>query len=216
MNINRLIFTIEDCLNTLSRFSVASSFVEYCDLRTVIGLDRQDRERRPWLNSPYIAATKRGEYLSVFEVSGAFREMDEASDQTGPGSLESLITSMSDSLNTAYKNSGHKISFVFERDPDMGKEEIEDMVAPQKRSLANTGIQLQDVVDEKVTTLSHGWSGSVAGWRSGVDPTLSATAIAPPMMSLSEDWLNGYRKHALPSPLAVDLICTENPPRSFS
>ncbi|HAW1370303.1 TPA: hypothetical protein JLM27_004773, partial [Escherichia coli] len=50
MNINRLIFTIEDCLNTLSRFSVASSFVEYCDLRTVIGLDRQDRERRPWLN----------------------------------------------------------------------------------------------------------------------------------------------------------------------
>ena len=72
MNINRLIFTIEDCLNTLSRFSVASSFVEYCDLRTVIGLDRQDRERRPWLNSPYIAATKRGEYLSVFEVSGAF------------------------------------------------------------------------------------------------------------------------------------------------
>ena len=136
MNINRLIFTIEDCLNTLSRFSVASSFVEYCDLRTVIGLDRQDRERRPWLNSPYIAATKRGEYLSVFEVSGAFREMDEASDQTGPGSLESLITSMSDSLNTAYKNSGHKISFVFERDPDMGKEEIEDMVAPQKRKRA--------------------------------------------------------------------------------
>ncbi len=54
MNINRLIFTIEDCLNTLSRFSVASSFVEYCDLRTVIGLDRQDRERRPWLNSPIL------------------------------------------------------------------------------------------------------------------------------------------------------------------
>ncbi len=200
MNINRLIFTIEDCLNTLSRFSVASSFVEYCDLRTVIGLDRQDRERRPWLNSPYIAATKRGEYLSVFEVSGAFREMDEASDQTGPGSLESLITSMSDSLNTAYKNSGHKISFVFERDPDMGKEEIEDMVAPQKRSLANTGIQLQDVVDEKVTTLSPWLVRERCGWRSGVDPTLSATAIAPPMMSLSEDWLNGYRKHALPSP----------------
>ena len=67
MNINRLIFTIEDCLNTLSRFSVASSFVEYCDLRTVIGLDRQDRERRPWLNSPYIAATKRGEYLSALK-----------------------------------------------------------------------------------------------------------------------------------------------------
>lgn len=43
----------------------------------------------------------------------------------------------------------------------------------------------------------HGWSGSAAGWRSGVDPTLSATAIAPPMMSLSEDWLNGYAPSAL-------------------
>lgn len=122
---------------------------------------------------------------------------------------------MSDSLNTAYKNSGHKISFVFERDPDMGKEEIEDMVAPQKRSLANTGIQLQDVVDEKVTTLSPWLVGALLAGDLG-GPTLSAAAIAPPMMSLSEDWLNGYRKHALPSPLAVGLICTENPPRSFS
>ncbi len=72
------------------------------------------------------------------------------------------------------------------------------MVAPQKALIINnTGIQLQDVVDEKVTTLSHGWSGSVAGWRS---EGLISTAIAPPMMSLVEDWLNGYRKHALPSP----------------
>ncbi len=45
----------------------------------------------------------------------------------------------------------------------------------------------------------HGWSGQplLAG---DLSVTLSATAIAPPMMSLSEDWLNGYRKHALPSP----------------
>ncbi|EGW95970.1 nucleotide-binding domain protein, partial [Escherichia coli 3030-1] len=109
--------------------------------------------------------------------------MDEASDQTGPGSLESLITSMSDSLNTAYKNSGHKISFVFERDPDMGKEEIEDMVAHKS---AHWLIQVSSYrmwSMRKSQHCPHGWSGSVAGWRSGVDPTLSATAIAPPMMS---------------------------------
>ncbi|EEB3864375.1 ATP-binding protein [Salmonella enterica] len=154
MNINRLIFAIEDCINTLSRFSVATSFVDYCDLRTVIGLDKQDHERRPWLEAPYIAVTKRGEYLSVFEVSGAFREMDEDPGQTESGTLEWLIANLSDSLNTAYKNSGHKISFVFERDPERGKDEIVDMIAPQKRSLANTGIQLQDVLDEKIATLS--------------------------------------------------------------
>lgn len=169
MNINRLIFAIEDCINTLSRFSVATSFVDYCDLRTVIGLDKQDHERRPWLEAPYIAVTKRGEYLSVFEVSGAFREMDEDPGQTESGTLEWLIANLSDSLNTAYKNSGHKISFVFERDPERGKDEIVDMIAPQKRSLANTGIQLQDVLDEKIATLSP-WLVREAGYLERTRP----------------------------------------------
>ncbi|EIP3425116.1 ATP-binding protein [Salmonella enterica] len=154
MNINRIVFAVEDFLNTLSRFSVATGFVDYCDLRTVIGLDRRDRERRPWLDAPYIAVTSRGEYLSVFEVSGAFREMDENPEQTQNGSLESLITHLSDSLNTTFKNKGHKLSFVFERDPDRGRDEIADMIAPQMRSLENTGIQLQDVLEEKITILS--------------------------------------------------------------
>ncbi|EEB7409406.1 ATP-binding protein [Salmonella enterica] len=154
MNINRIVFAAEDLLNTLSRFSVAASFVDYSDLRTVIGLDRQDREKRPWLSAPYIAVTCRGEYLSVFEVSGAFREMDENPEQTGHGSLESLISHLSDNLSTTFKNKGHKLSFVFERDQERGRDEIADMIAPQMRSLENTGIQLQDVLNEKITTLA--------------------------------------------------------------
>lgn len=53
MNINRLVFTIEDVMNTCSRFAVSADFVDYCDIRTVIGLDKQDLELRPWLEALY-------------------------------------------------------------------------------------------------------------------------------------------------------------------
>lgn len=103
MNINRIIFAIEDCISTLSRYSVSAFFPDYCDLHTVIGLDQQDRERRPWLKAPYIATTKQGYYLSVFEISGALKEMDENPDQTAPGTLESLIAALAERMNTAWK-----------------------------------------------------------------------------------------------------------------
>ncbi len=51
MNINCLIFTIEDCLEHATVSLSQAVLLEHCGLRTVIGLDRQDRERRPWLNS---------------------------------------------------------------------------------------------------------------------------------------------------------------------
>lgn len=59
MNINRLVFTIEDVMNTCSRFAVSADFVDYCDIRTVIGLDKQDLELRPRLEAPYIGVTIR-------------------------------------------------------------------------------------------------------------------------------------------------------------
>lgn len=154
VNINRLIFAVEDVVHTLSRYSVAADFVDYCDLDTVIGLDKSDRERRPWLSAPYIAATHRGEYLTVMEVLGAQREMDENPANTADGSMEAFITHLSDALNTSFRNKGHKMAFIFERDPARGVDEITDMLAPQYRSLSQTGIALQDLLDEKVTTLS--------------------------------------------------------------
>ncbi len=60
MNINRIIFAIEDCISTLSRYSVSAFFPDYCDLHTVIGLDQQDRERRPWLKAPTLPPPNRG------------------------------------------------------------------------------------------------------------------------------------------------------------
>jgi len=91
MNINRLVFAIEDVMNTVSRFAVSADFVDYCDLRTVIGLDKQDLEVRPWLEAPYIGVTHHGYYLSVFEISGALRELSETAPADHPDAFEGLI-----------------------------------------------------------------------------------------------------------------------------
>ena len=154
MNINRIVFAIEDMMNTFSRFAVAADFVEYCDLRTVIGLDKQDLEVRPWLEAPYIGVSHQGYFLSVFEISGALRDLSEEAHEDHQDSFEGLISHLASSLSTSWKKNGHKMAFIFERDQEMGSTEISTMIDRQKRSIQNTGIQLDDLLDEKVTTLT--------------------------------------------------------------
>lgn len=154
MNINRLVFAIEDVMNTFSRFAVSADFVDYCDLRTVIGLDRQDLEVRPELTAPYIGVTHQGYYLSVFEISGALRELSETAPASHPDAFEGIITHLANTLSTTWKNTGHKMAFIFERDPEQGHSEISAMIAPQKRAIQHVGLQLDDLLDEKVRMIA--------------------------------------------------------------
>ncbi|WP_039031258.1 conjugal transfer protein [Leclercia adecarboxylata] len=154
MNINRLVFAIEDVMNTVSRFAVSADFVDYCDLRTVIGLDKQDLEVRPWLEAPYIGVTHHGYYLSVFEISGALRELSETAPADHPDAFEGLIAHLATTLSTTWKKTGHKMAFIFERDPEQGRSEVSAMVAPQKRAIQHVGVELDDLLDEKVTVLA--------------------------------------------------------------
>lgn len=154
MNIKRLVFAIEDVMNTFSRFAVSADFVDYCDIRTVIGLDKQDLEIRPWLEAPYIGVTHHGYYLSVFEISGALRELSETAPVDHPDAFEGMIAHLASTLSTTWRNTGHKMAFVFERDPKQGRDEVSAMISPQKRSIQHIGIQLDDLLDEKVSVLS--------------------------------------------------------------
>lgn len=154
MNINRLVFAIEDVMNTFSRFTISADFVDYCDIRTVIGLDKHDLELRPWLEAPYIGVTHHGYYLSVFEISGALRELSETASADHPDAFEGMIAHLTSTLSTTWKNTGHKLAFIFERDPEKGRDEVSTMIAPQKRSIQHIGIQLDDLLNEKVNVIS--------------------------------------------------------------
>lgn len=143
---------IEEGLAQLARYSVARDFPDYADLHTVIGLTDSDRHRHPELSSPYIGVTRRGEYLSVLEIAGAFCELDE--NAAGPGSLGDFVKTLTLALAAFFRQPGHKISVVFERDPAGGAEEIRNLLQPQYDSVGRAGIAMRDILDEKVTTLS--------------------------------------------------------------
>lgn len=155
-----IITRIEDSLIWLSRYGLAREFPEYCDLETVIALTDDDRIRHPELTSPYIAVTARGEYMSTLEIAGALKEMreDVPPDQIPPGSpctsLAHFAQHLTPALATFFRTPGHKISMVLERDPEGGEAEIRNMLAPQYSSLRRTGMQMEDILDEKIATLS--------------------------------------------------------------
>lgn len=149
----RLVHAIESFIAAASRHTFSRDLPDYCDLRTIIRLTEEDTVRRPELDAPYILSTKDGHYVSVLSIEGAFTEFDEDVDNT-PQSLETWVDTLATALNAEYRQCGHKISMVFERDPAQGQAEIDRLLAPQYRSVRRLGLNITDLLDEKSRILA--------------------------------------------------------------
>lgn len=151
---------VENLIINLTKNTVSKSFFDYSDLTTTINLDKSDKLLRPEIKSPYIIVTEKGDYLSVFEVFGNYKAFDEKTSVSKSDSVhdkstwQGFIWRLSDSLNTEYKKVGHKLSFIFERDPEAGKDELEKLFEPQFKSIQRTGIDLSDIIQEKIDKLT--------------------------------------------------------------
>lgn len=154
-----IIDKIEDIIASLSRYTLGRSFPDYCDLRTVIGLTADDKVRHPALEAPYIHSTATNDYVSCFEVQGAFREFSEEV-PSEPGmtpaedSLLRFIQRLRDGLTGDFKAVGHKLSIVFERDPTRGQEEITRLITPQRDAYRRLGLQLDDIIEERIQKMT--------------------------------------------------------------
>ena len=151
---NALIRWVEDLIITTSRFVASRDFPDYCDLQTVIRLAGDDRVRHPELTAPYIMVTREGDYCTVYDVAGSFCDTDEQADEKAPHSWNGRMSRMAEALTATWQRHGHKISMVYEDDPEHGSEEVRRMLAPQFRSVTRTGIALTDILNEKVEKLS--------------------------------------------------------------
>ncbi|WP_312826523.1 hypothetical protein, partial [Escherichia coli] len=65
-----------------------------------------------------------------------------------------MIAHLASTLSTTWKNIGHKLAFIFERDPEKGRDEVSAMIAPQMRSIQHIGVQLDDLLNEKINVIS--------------------------------------------------------------
>ena len=151
---NRLIRWTEEIITAVTRFAVSRDLPDYCDLETVVRLTDDDRIRHPELSAPYIMVTQNGDYVSVYEISGSYRESDEKLPSTHDDAWQGRLQRMTETLTAHYRNPGHRISIVHECDPDGGKAEMQRLLTPQYQSLRRTGLKLQYLLDEQITKLS--------------------------------------------------------------
>lgn len=160
---NPLIRWTEEIITAATRFAVSRDLPDYCDLETVVRLTEDDRIRHPELSAPYIMVTHNGDYLSVSEISGSYRESDETLAAEHDDAWQGRLERMTETLTAHYRYTGHRISIVHECDPAGGAEEIRRLLIPQYQSLKRTGMKLQYLLDEQVQKLKP-WVNRERTW----------------------------------------------------
>lgn len=160
---NRLIRWTEEIITAATRFAVSRDLPDYGDLETVVRLTEDDRIRHPELSAPYIMVTHKGDYLSVFEISGSYRESDENLASSHDDSWQGRLQRMTETLTAHYRYIGHRISIVHECDPAGGADEVRRLLLPQYQSLKRTGLKLQYLLDEQVQKLKP-WVNRERTW----------------------------------------------------
>lgn len=160
---NRLIRWTEEIITAATRFAVSRDLPDYCDLQTVVRLTDDDRIHHPELKGPYIMCTLNGDFLTVYEVAGSYRESDETLPDSHEDAWQGRVDRMTESLNAHFRHAGHKISTIHESDPGGGEAEIRRLLMPQYHSLKRTGLKLQYLLDEQVKKLTP-WVNSERTW----------------------------------------------------
>ncbi|MBC3214627.1 ATP-binding protein [Serratia fonticola] len=150
---------VEEALAYASRYALGHDFTRYCDLQTVIGLTEDDIKRRPRMASPYIFVTEEGHYASVFEVEGTYCLFNEQQaiteeERRDKALFSNYVQRLHTLLTSEFQDVGHKLSFVFERDPDKAEEELRKLLSHQYRGLKRMGLDLSDILDERIEKMA--------------------------------------------------------------
>lgn len=150
---------VEEALAYASRYALGNDFTRYCDLQTVIGLTDDDKKRRPGMTSPYIFVTEDGHYASVFEVEGTYCLFNEQraiteEERRDKALFSNYVQRLQTLLTSEFQNVGHKLSFVFERDPEKAEEELRKLLSHQYRGLKRMGLALGDILDERIEKMA--------------------------------------------------------------
>lgn len=150
---------VEEALAYASRYALGHDFTRYCDLQTTLGITEDDKKRRPEMTAPYIFVTEQGHYASVFEIEGTYCPFNEQQaiteeEKRDKALFSSYIERLQKLLTSEFQRLGHKLSFVFERDPDKAVAELHKLLAHQYRGLKRMGLDLADILDERIQKMA--------------------------------------------------------------
>lgn len=111
-----------------------SGMYEYCNIEAV---DSKDT-----------FVLKDGGLMSVVKIKGARQII-------GQESINEVVNSLGDKLDGIVKDPGHKVQFVFERDPKRSRREVERNITPLQRSMRNIGMNMNSLLEERVDLLAE-------------------------------------------------------------
>ncbi|EOZ6414821.1 conjugal transfer protein [Cronobacter turicensis] len=140
---------VGQCLEALSKNFIGNDLLRYSDLVTVYGLTEQDRKEHPEIKHPYILSTKRNDYLSIIEITGAKTEFD-------INSFNQFIERFAESTTSLFTGTGHKLSYVFERDFTKNQDELNNVYKPHVDAVNKLGLDIVDLIaDDAIKIAAH-------------------------------------------------------------
>lgn len=142
---------LESCVEFLSQSFVGDDLLRYSDLRTVIGLTKEDKVEHPEIRHPYIMTTKNNDFVTVIEVQGAKTEFDEEG-------YNNFITNLATSLTTIFQRTGHKLSIVYERDVTKNEEELTNIYQPHINTVKRLGLDIVDLIADDAKKIAAHYS----------------------------------------------------------
>lgn len=90
----------------------------------------------------YDMVTEDGGLLTAFEIKGSFGVI-------GEDSFEPYISSIVDSLSSTFRRPGHRVQFVFRRDPLNSREALRPSISGAIKTLRHLKMDLEDMVVER-------------------------------------------------------------------
>lgn len=142
---------LENCVEFLSQSFVGNDLLRYSDLRTVIGLTKEDQVEHPEIRHPYIMTTKNNDFVTVIEVQGAKSEFDQAG-------FNQFISTLATSLTTIFQKTGHKLSVIYERDVTKNEEELTNIYQPHINTTKRLGLDIVDLVADDAKKIAAHYS----------------------------------------------------------
>lgn len=108
----------------------------------------RDQIRLESLENEFTLTMKDGSLLTLMAVSGALRSPGEAE-------IANIVEQMRIVLSAYFSQPGHILEVSFSRDPGAAKRQLERVINRNKRAAKNLGLDLDDVLNERVVNLSR-------------------------------------------------------------
>ncbi|MDO8728601.1 MAG: hypothetical protein Q7K26_01770 [bacterium] len=147
--LTNLVDGVEQMMYLLARGTLLSDATAYCHLETAIGGDYDEKSGR--VESPTTFVTKQNTLVTVCVVNGTTAIIPgEAKHQAAID----FCANLAKRWGVYLKKPGHRMGVIFERDPTNVERTIKTLLAPAIQSTKKLKLDVSDIFESKVATLS--------------------------------------------------------------